>query len=281
MKFLRQLCKNIVIAVIVFGILIIGFAWFFQENLIHYPTKYTVKELELFSKQRPDLKFWPDKSDYRGIIAEPPANKKILGTVVMFHGNAGSVIERIWYADSLSALGYRVILHEHPGYGARDGKLDEKNLVNDGVESVRFARIKYGRPVYIVGESLGSGVAAGVISQAESEGAALIVPWDRIVNVAKKFYWYLPVELLLKEKYDSIENLKAFKGPLAVVMAENDEIIPPECSRNLYESFGGKKKLWISKGAGHNSWSSIATPIFWKDIMGFVSGSENNIQAEK
>lgn len=281
MKFLMRFFKNISIAFILFVIIFIGFAWFFQQSLIHHPSKYSLKELEKFSQQRPDLKFWPDKSDYRGIVAEPAGDKKILGTVVMFHGNAGSVIERIWYADSLVALGYRVILHEHPGYGARDGKLDEKNLVDDGAESVRFARIKYGRPVYIIGESLGSGVAAGVLANAESEGAALIVPWDRIANVAKKFYWYLPVDILLNEKYDSMENLKDFKGPLAVVMAENDEIIPPECGKNLYQSFAGKKKLWVSKGAGHNNWNTIATPDFWKDLMSFVSGSENNNQMEK
>lgn len=272
MRLTIKFLKSALIAFVFFYVLLCGYVWFLQTSLIHHPSRYLTDDIVKLSKKRPDLKLWPDTAGYRGIIGEPEKGQNIIGTVVIFHGNAGSVLERIWYADALKSIGYRVILHEHPGYGARDGTLDEMNLVKDGSETVHFARLRFGSPIYIIGESLGSGVASGVIARTGADGAILIVPWDKMANVAKKFYWYLPVDMLLSEKYDSVENLKNFKGPLAVVMAEKDEIIPPECSMNLYDSFSGEKRLWISNGEGHNTWNSIATHEFWKAIMAFISG---------
>jgi pimeloyl-ACP methyl ester carboxylesterase len=56
-------------------------------------------------------------------------------------------------------------------------------------------------------------------------------------------------------------------------MAEKDEIIPPSCAENLYKSFKGKKRIWVFRGAGHNTWSTTADEKFWKDITDFISGS--------
>lgn len=239
--------------------------------MIHHPSVYSVKDLENLIHSRPDLRLWKNSGIYMGIIKEPGRGRQEKGTVVLFHGNAGSVLERLWYADALSGLGFRVILHEHPGYGARKGCLKERCLVGAGDETLKLALQRYGSPLFVMGESLGSGVAAAVISGSRADGAILIVPWDRLETVAKRHFPYLPMGLILREKYDSISNLSGFRGPLAVVVAENDEIIPPLCGKNLFDSFGGRKRLWISNGEGHNTWSDMADQAFWTEVMNFVS----------
>ncbi len=79
----------------------------------------------------------------------------------MFHGNGGAAADRGFYVDALGARRYRVILAEYPRYGGRKGELGERAFVVDGIETIRLAFEEYGSPLYILGESLGCGVAAG------------------------------------------------------------------------------------------------------------------------
>lgn len=276
---IRKIARFVVVSAIILFALFVFIsvvAWHFQHNLFHFPSVYSLNDLGRLAPLKPGIKAWPNPSNYMGLVAEPANGQKTRGTVVMIHGNAGSVIERIWYADALTQIGYRTILHEHPGYGARKGSLDENSLVMAALETAKKAEAEYGRPLYVVGESLGSGVAAGMLAFKNVDGAALIVPWDRLENVAVVHYPFLPVKKLLKDKYDSVENMSRFKGSLAVVVAEKDEIIPSECGLNLFDSFNGRKRLFFSRGSGHNEWAMNLAPSFWTDLMAFLSGEDGN-----
>lgn len=211
-------------------------------------------------------------SDYRGLIAAEDAPAPH-GTVVIFHGNGGTAIDRGFYLEPLIALGFRVILAEYPQYGGRPGKVGEKPFVADGLETVRHAYEQYGEPLYLLGESLGCGVAAGVSKQTivPIAGIMLITPWDTLALVAKSLFPFLPVTMLLTDKYDSIDNLKKFKGSIAVVGAERDEILPIKHARNLYANLpDGQKRMWVIRGAGHNDWPFHADDSLWREMTDFV-----------
>ncbi len=217
------------------------------------------------------------------IVAWPPQNEPgpCKGTVIVFHGNGGAAADRGFYLDALGARGYRVILAEYPRYGGRKGELGEKAFVADGIETVRLAFEEYGGPLYILGESLGCGVAAAVAGKAsvKIDGIVLITPWDTFESVAKSKFPFLPVRLLLKDKYDSIKNLHSFKGKIAVVGAGRDEIIPIRHAENLFNSLPGSgKKMWTIEGAGHNDWYTYTNSSWWEEIISFVSGNEKNEQ---
>jgi Hydrolases of the alpha/beta superfamily len=195
------------------------------------------------------------------------------GTIVIFHGNGGMALDRGFYLEPLAKLGFRVILAEYPKYGGRPGKVGEKPFVADGLETVRLAFEQYGEPLYLLGESLGCGVAAAVAKQTSVPiaGIILITPWDTLASVAKSLFPFLPVKLILTDKYDSVENLKSFKRKISVIGAERDEILPIQHAINLYKSLPeDKKRMWIIKGAGHNDWSFYADPSLWKEITDFV-----------
>jgi len=158
-------------------------------------------------------------------------------------------------------LGYRTILLKYPGYGARarEGELDEETRIVDGAESIRKVVREFGKPVYVMGKSMGIGIAAGVIPRVAKEvsSARLFTPWDNLPNVAQFTYWYLPAKLLTREAYDSVANLQSFSGPLVIVMSEKDEVIPPPLTLNLYHSYPGKKKLYVLPGAIHHNWYGL------------------------
>jgi uncharacterized protein len=218
------------------------------------------------------MKLWQaTAADYRGLIAvhEAPAPH---GTIVLFHGNGGTALDRGFYLKPLMELGFRVILAEYPQYGGRPGKVGEKPFVADGLETVHLAYKQYGEPLYLLGESLGCGVTAAVVKQTSVPvaGVILITPWDTLASVAKSLFPFLPVNRLT-DKYDSIENLKSFKKKISVIGAERDEILPIRHAMNLYNALPeGKKRMWIIKGAGHNDWPFHADATLFKEMTDFV-----------
>ncbi len=256
-----------------YGILVF-IACLLQRNMLYFPhTKHPPRE-EL---RRLGLELWPPGGgEYKGLISDSPGSR---GVVVVFHGNAGAAWNRAYYVEALAPLGYRVLLAEYPGYGGRKGSLGEESFVADAKELVEKAHEEFGEPIFLWGESLGCGVAAGVAAdpQVPVKGLVMLTPWDSLANLAKKIYWFLPVGLLLRDKYDNVKNLQAFKGPVAVAVAEKDEIVPKEFGLNLYESLPGKKRLWVFPGAGHNDWPSSPKEGWWKEVMEFLSQGGNQI----
>jgi len=220
-----------------------------------------------------NMRLWQaTAADYRGLIAdhEAPAPN---GTIVLFHGNGGTALDRGFYLRPLMELGFRVILAEYPQYGGRPGEVGEKPFVADGLETVKLAYKQYGEPLYLLGESLGCGVNAAVAKQSSVPiaGIILITPWDTLASVAKSLFPFLPVKLVLTDKYDSIENLKSFKRKISVIGAERDEILPIRHAMNLYNALPeGKKRMWIIKGAGHNDWPFRADASLFQEMTDFV-----------
>lgn len=244
--------------------------YLWQRRLIYFPdsARPTAGQCRALG-----LRFWPDSGDgYRGFIGTAaPVGKK--GLVVAFHGNAGGAWDRAYYVHALALLGYRVVLAEYPGYGGRLGGWGERRFVEDAKETVRRALEAFGGPLFLWGESLGCGVAAAVAADPSIpvQGVVMITPWDSLPAVAQTLYWYLPIQKLVRDQYDNIRNLQAYDRPVAVAVAERDEIIHRKNSLRLYESLIAPKRLWVFAGAGHNSWPIGPNEAWWREVMDFVS----------
>jgi pimeloyl-ACP methyl ester carboxylesterase len=242
-----------------------------QYRYLYYPSSYVPSGEELTADH---IQFWPSgPSGYRGFVgATEDGNTK--GTVIVFHGNAGTAADRGYYVKALDPLGYRVILAEYPGYGKREGELGERSFVDDAHATVRLASEKYGEPLFLLGESLGCGVAARLArdNSLNIDGFLLITPWDTLLAVAQTHFPWLPVRWFMKDTYDNIENLKLFSGRIAVVGAQRDEIVPIGHARTLYQSLTGDKRMWVIQGAGHNDWPMRVGPLQWREWMDFIRG---------
>ncbi|MBY4895950.1 alpha/beta hydrolase [Cupriavidus sp. AU9028] len=242
-----------------------------QDRFLYYPSKASLDELVSGR-----LQAWPGAAEFRGLLAEPagPAH----GTVIVLHGNAGHAGHRQLYADALVAQGLRVILAEYPGYGPRDGALGEASLVADAQRTVELAHAQFGAPLLLIGESLGAGVAAataaGERQREKIAGIMLITPWDRLAHIASHHYAWLPTSWLLRDRYDSVRNLAGFAGPVLVVIAERDRIVPARFGRALYDSLGPRRQLRVVAGAEHNDWFGRVDAPWWSEAMAFLLGNE-------
>ena len=243
-----------------------------QRNMLYYPSTHLPSQASLSAY---NIQFWPsDSNDYRGFISTLQASE-VKGTIMIFHGNAGTAPDRVYYVKALTHLGYRVILAEYPGYGGRKGEMGEEPFVHDAKETLRLASEKYGAPIFLLGESLGCGIAAAVAkdSLVNIDGLILITPWDTLLSVAKEKFSWLPVRLFLRDKYDTIGNLKEYQGRIAVIGAEWDEVIPILHAQALFRSLSVSHKMYIIKGAGHNDWPGMVDLAWWKEITDFIQGN--------
>jgi alpha-beta hydrolase superfamily lysophospholipase len=263
--------KKFMLRLPIYYLIVVFGMYFFQDFFIYYPEKSDAEIIRQSAENR-NLKLWPDNiKTYRGFVS-PDASQKSLGTILVFHGNAGNALDRIYYPRALNRLGYRVILAEYPAYGSRPGKTGEKEFTADAMVTIRLTLQEFGRPLYLLGESLGCGVVGSVVAKSDTpiDGVALITPWDSLSNLARSKYWFLPVRWMLKDSYDSVANLSNYRGPVAVVMAGQDKIIPNRFTRRLYEALQEPKRLWIFPKAGHNSWPSGSDEQWWAEMMDFL-----------
>jgi alpha-beta hydrolase superfamily lysophospholipase len=268
--------KKLMFRLPIYYLIVVSAMYFFQDFFIYYPEKSDAETIEQSAENR-NLRLWPDDvKTYRGFVSSG-ASQKSLGTILIFHGNAGNALDRTYYASALSRLGYRVILAEYPAYGSRPGKTSEKEFTADAIESTRLVLKEFGPPVYLLGESLGCGVVCGVVAKSNVtiDGVALITPWDSLSNLARSKYWFLPVRWMLKDSYDNVTNLSTYHGPIAVVMAGQDKIIPNRFTRRLYEALQEPKRLWTFPQAGHNSWPSKPDESWWAEMMNFLHSIAN------
>ncbi|MEJ2099239.1 MAG: alpha/beta fold hydrolase [Desulfobacterales bacterium] len=270
MRLSPENCKWLILPLTVYLGIVVAMAYL-QDQFIYYPEKIDPKRIEGWASDR-GLLLWPNKvKTHRGFIpmSTPPKSR---GTVLVFHGNAGTAIDRTYYVSALGALDYRVVLAEYPGYGSRPGKPGENQFTEDAVESTRLALSQFGPPLYLLGESLGCGVVSAIVAKSNwpIDGLALITPWDSLTQLAMDKYWFLPVRWMLKDTYDNVANLAGYHGPVAIAIAGQDEIIPNRLTRHLYETLHDPKRLWTFPDAGHNSWPSNPDESWWTEMMTFL-----------
>ncbi len=261
------------LSISVFYLLFLLILFIVQRKLIYFPEQYSIEKQQELAEQL-NLKLWPSKDHYLGLMSKS-AKTAYKGTIIVFHGNAGSAIHRIYYLQALENLGYRVILAEYPGYGARKGSPSETALVVNGVETLKQALHDFGDPVFLWGESIGSGVIGGILQTTRQnlvKGIVLITPFDSLASVAQHHYWFFLAKWLIRDKFNNIKNLQNYPGSIAILIAEQDEIIPNKYSLNLFDSLPQRKRLWTFKDAGHNSLPLLPELPWWQEVMQFVSG---------
>ena len=194
--------------------------------------------------------------------------------VLYFGGNAEEVS---WMLEGLNqAPGVSWLLVDYRGYGLSEGSPGEAALVSDALQWFDHAAGLPGvdpKRILAFGRSLGSGVAVALAAQRPLAGLILATPYDSLAAVAKRYYWYLPVDLLLKHRFDSIALAPALKQPLLCLIAERDEVIPPVHGERLFEAWGGAKRKIVLQEAGHNS--TDAHPMFWPAIREFLAPKVN------
>ena len=171
--------------------------------------------------------------------------------LVYFGGNSEDV--------SSSLLGLAGLFPEHavyllhyPGYGGAPGRPSEAAIMADAF--ALFDRVVARHPrVTVIGRSLGSGVAVQVASARPVERLVLVAPYDSLEGVAESRFPWIPVDLILQDKFDSARHAGRIQAPTLVIAVENDKVIPRASTDRLLARFPpGRATLGVVVGAEHN-----------------------------
>ncbi len=204
-----------------------------------------------------------------------PPGPEPLRSAVVFHGNGGMAIHRSYYAEGLQLLDgqrWAVYILEYPGYGSREGRPTEKAFYEAARETLTEISKVEGELLFLIGESLGSGVATQMAAEfsEQVDGILLVTPFTTLADVGARHFWGFPVRLLLRDRYNNVSALAEYSGPVAILLAEHDEIIPVDLGQELYETIDGPKRLWIQKGQTHNTLDLTPGLPWWEELTGFL-----------
>jgi uncharacterized protein len=189
-----------------------------------------------------------DVAGYVRVVQHPRAVWLIL------HGNAGQASNRAYIVERLPADTCAYVM-EYPGYGLRPGKPSMQSINAAATRAFETLRTLYpGLPLGVFGESLGSGPASYLCSlPAPPDRLVLAVPHDNLLSVAKEHIRFLPVGLLMRDKWDNVQALSSYKGPVLIFGALHDNVIPVTHARALAKSV--PQARYVELPCGHNEWS--------------------------
>ena len=263
----RRAAVRILQLVITAYVLFILAAAIFQRRLIYFPRTIPPTLAEPAAAV---LGFVPWRNPSGQIIGwKLPATSAPIASVLITHGNAGCAIDRGYLASPIhDAVPVDVYVLEYPGYGSRSGSPDKRSILAAAEEA--FGLLTNGLPKYLVSESLGAGVACDLAKTHPTEvaGLVLFMPYHNLASVAQRKMPLLPAYFLLLDRFNPAECLKDYRGPVKIVLAGADEIIPVKSGRRLFEEYQGPKNLQIIPGAHHNDIAG-QSPAWWKEVFSF------------
>lgn len=188
--------------------------------------------------------------------------------LVYFGGNA----ERIeaWRGPFAQWFGTRTVyLVAYRGYGASEGEPEEEALLADALALYDEVRRRHpGGDIGVAGRSLGSGAAAWVASQRPVDRLALVTPFDGLAEVGQAHYPWLPVRLLMHERYPSAEFLRGYQGHVLVLRAGRDRVVPPGNTDRLLAALPRPPRVVEFPDSGHNDLSD--DPRYGEALAGFM-----------
>ncbi len=239
------------ISIALLYLMVLIFIFFYQRNLLYHPFEnnyssdeinFSYEEVFIPASNGNNLKGWFHKKNLN--------NKK---TLVFFHGNAGDLRNRIYKLNLIKDFDINFLIVAYRGFSGNEGKPTEKGLYEDARSTLDWLmkqKIKENQ-IVIYGESLGTGVSIEVAQNKKFAGIILESPFTSMVDAGKFYYPYLPVSLLLKDRYESIKKLKNINVPILVMHGKKDKIVPFHMGKKIYDSANEPKFFYFSKEDDH------------------------------
>ncbi|QSB06328.1 alpha/beta hydrolase [Natronoglycomyces albus] len=245
---------KVAVVIIVVGGLIVTLMWLGQRFLIYHPDSSHpsvpegVEEISFHTEDDLELAAWR---------FHPPAEVDRNAAVLVVPGNAGNRAAREPLGRDLAAQGFTVVTMDYRGYGGNDGSPTEEGLYRDVRAAWDYLRKDFkDSEILLFGESLGCGVVAALAADVDPGGIVLRSPFTSLVDVGRSHYGFLPVGLLLKDRFPVTEHLEENTAPVVVIYSDADEIIPAAQSREVAsraEDTGVEVTVVTVSGRGHNA----------------------------
>ena len=239
-----------VVFVIIYS-LVLTLTYIFQRNLLYHPTENNysgdqilvdIEKVKIKTSDNIELISWYHNKDF---------NK--YKTILYFHGNAGSLENRIHKINHFKDINVNFLIFAWRGFSGNKGKPTEKGLYEDAKSAVKWLKLKgiNEENIILYGESLGTGVAIEIAQNKNFSGVILESPFTSMIDTGKDKYPFLPVRFLLKDKYENNRKIKNIKSPILVMHGKIDKIVPFYMGKKIYELANEPKYFYFSDYDDH------------------------------
>lgn len=174
------------------------------------------------------------------------------GTVLFCHGNAGNISHRLESIRIFNALGLDVFIFDYRGYGNSSGQPSEEGTYRDAEAAYSYLtdelQISPER-IIIFGRSLGGAVAVELAQKIKAGALICESLFTSAEDMGRMMYPYLPVKLIISNKYDSISKVGKISIPKLFIHSSEDEMIPFEQGKKLFEASAPPKEFLEIRGS--------------------------------
>ena len=240
----------LLIFVLAYSLVLVS-TYIFQRNLLYHPSEnnyfgdkivVSIEKVKIKTKDNIELLSWYHNKNLN--------NYK---TILFLHGNAGSLENRIHKINHFKDVKVNFLIVAWRGFSGNKGKPTEEGLYEDARSAIRWLKSKGVKEnnIIIYGESLGTGVATEIAQNKNFAGIILESPFTSMVDAGKNKYPYLPVRLLLKDKYESNKKLKNINIPILIMHGKVDNIVPFNMGKKMYELANNPKYYYFSEYDDH------------------------------
>jgi fermentation-respiration switch protein FrsA (DUF1100 family) len=194
-------------------------------------------------------------------------------TILFCHGNGGNIGYLLETVKLCARLGYNLLLFDYRGYGESEGTPDEEGIYRDTEAAWNYLqRMRGGPPASIVvhGRSLGGAAAAWLARRHVPDAVIIESAFTSLGDVAASAYPLLPVRLMLRHEFPTLEHLRDVRSPVLIIHSPGDEIVPFAHGEALYAAARGPKEFLRIDG-GHNDGVLLSAAAYGEGIRSFVA----------
>ncbi len=261
----------ILLRLIVYPLLIYVFLRIFEWKNIYYPTRELAETPDAVGLGYEDVTF--NAVDGCRLHGWWIPRKDALGAVIVCHGNAGNIGDRVDTVNDLYNMGCSVFIFDYRGYGQSSGCAGERGTYRDVMAAYDQVHEKYGRqdnpPIVLYGRSLGGAVAVQGALERPVRGLIMESTFPSIPEMAAALYPRVPLKYLCAYRYDSFKKVKQINVPLLMAHSRDDQVIPFELSRKLFEA-ANEPKQFVELTHEHNWAGWHTSPEYKKAVIAFL-----------
>lgn len=257
-----------------------------QQRIIFKPTRTLEKFPQTYQLAHQEV--WlpvQDKASIHGWWL--PASKPTRGVLLFLHGNSYNAGANLFHAKRFVSLGFSVLLMDYRGYGQSGGAFPHETQVYEDAQAMYDYLIEdqgvLPSEILVYGHSLGGAIAIELVKNNPVAGLITESTFTSIADMANITgkYAFLPINLLLHQRFESLNKIATIEQPILFIHGSEDELIPLQMVESLHGAAIAPKQLLIVPGAGHNNVATTAGDRYDQAILNFQQFTQQNIMAQQ
>ncbi|MGE3167076.1 MAG: alpha/beta hydrolase [Planctomycetota bacterium] len=246
----RKPVVMICVRVVVYGVLLwLALRWL-EGRMTFAPTRPWEVDLDAVTPPVEEIAFAAEDGVRLSAVWLPHSTPK--GVVVMCHGNAGNISHRFGIAEEWRNLGYSILLFDYRGYGKSAGRPTEAGLILDARAAYHEARLRGGTTPIVAGRSLGTVPAIRLAAELTTRGLLLDSPLASAAEMARQILPIPGLPRLLSIRLDNLESIRHVRCPILILHGVDDEVIPFDQGRQVFDAAPEPKQFVPLLDTGHN-----------------------------